>query len=337
MVSAEKLKEYLIENPEEIIKILEQTDFYSISFFSGKSEIRCAYYEGGNPTSVCISCETLKTYVFSKSIGGDLFHIIAIHNNWTLNQTISYISQLLGVSEDNNFQIPYIFNGVYKKIKTEEKNNCNLSNECLDNFEFHPNLRFLKDNITLETQFKFNIRYDFKTNRIVVPWFNQNGKLVGITGRYNFNDIGNYPKWKALCNFSKGNFLYGMFENKETIENSDFVIIGESEKFVMQLDSFGYHNGLALGSCNITDTQARLIKSLPVKKIILAFDEGVSVEHILIQCEKLKGGIFNNKEVWCIYNNDNSVLPKGSKAAPSDFGKENFEILLNKYCFKKEN
>lgn len=337
MISADKLREYLIENPEDIIKILEQTDFYSISFFSGKSEIRCAYYEGGNPTSVCINCETLKGYVFSKGIGGDLFYIIAIHNNWSLNQTITYISHILGISKDNNFQIPYVFNGVYKKVRTEEKENLILPKECLNNFQFSPNLRFLRDNISLETQFKFNIRYDFKTNRIIVPWFDQNGNLVGITGRYNFNDIGNIPKWKALYKFSKGNFLYGMFENKEEIEKSDCVIIGESEKFVMQLDSFGYHNGLALGNCTITEKQARIIKSLPVNKIILALDEGVSVEHILMQCDKLKGGIFNNKEVWCIYNNDNSILKKGSKASPSDFGKENFEILLNKYCFKKEN
>ena len=60
----------------------------------------------------------------------------------------------------------------------------------------------------------------------------------------------------------------------------------------------------------------------------MALDEGVSVEHILMQCDKLKGGIFNNKEVWCIYNNDNSILKKGSKASPSDFGKENFELGL---------
>ena len=105
----------------------------------------------------------------------------------------------------------------------------------------------------------------------------------------------------------------------------------------MQLDSYGYHNALALGNCNITDKQARIIKSLPVEKIILALDEGVDIEHILLQCEKLKGGIFNNsKEIWCIYDNDHSILPKGSKASPSDLGKENFEYLLNNRCFKKE-
>ena len=158
-----------------------------------------------------------------------------------------------------------------------------------------------------------------------------------MTGRYNFDEVGKNPKWKTLANFSKGSFLYGMYENKKDIKEQEYVIIGESEKFVMQLDSYGYHNALALGNCNITDKQARIIKSLPVEKIILALDEGVDIEHILLQCEKLKGGIFNNsKEIWCIYDNDHSILPKGSKASPSDLGKENFEYLLNNRCFKKE-
>ena len=128
-----------------------------------------------------------------------------------------------------------------------------------------------------------------------------------------------------------------MYENKKTIEESEYVIIGESEKFVMQLDSYGYHNGLALGNCTITDKQARIIKSLPVKKVIIALDEGVSIEHIMSQCDKLKGGIFNNnKEIYCIYDNKNIVIPQGSKASPTDFGKENFEKLLKNCCFRKE-
>lgn len=65
----EILNEYLINKPTDIIKILELTDFHSISFSDTKNEIRCAYYDGGNPTSVWIDCNTLRTYVFSKGLG----------------------------------------------------------------------------------------------------------------------------------------------------------------------------------------------------------------------------------------------------------------------------
>lgn len=337
-MSVEILKNYLINNPEEIIRILELTDFHSISLSNNRKEIRCSYYEGGNPTSVYITCSDLKSYVFSKGIGGDLFNLIKIHNNWTFNQTINFILNVLNIKDLKNIENNFVFNGAFVGFKKEHKDKKTfLSKDILLNYMFHPNYRFLKDNISLLTQYKFNIRYDNKTNRIIVPWFDINGNLVGITGRYNFNELGKNPKWKAMENFSKGKFLYGIYENFDDIKKSEYVIIGESEKFVMQLDSYGYHNGLALGSCNITEAQSRIIKSLPVKKIILAFDEGVDIEHILNQCEKLKGGIFNNsKEIWCIYNNDNSILPKGSKASPTDFGKDKFELLLNKYCFRKE-
>ena len=338
-MSAEKLREYLIQNPEEIVKILEVTDFHSISFFDNKKEIRCAYYEGGNHTSVAINCETLQTYVFSKGIGGDLFYIISLHNNWSMSQTLNLIYKILNIKDVNELSIPFIFEGFYKKISAfnkQDKENI-LPVDTLNRFVNHPSARFAKDNISYLTQYKFKIKYDTITNRVIVPWFNKKGDLVGITGRYNFNDIGNNPKWKAIENFPKGNYLYGLYENQKEIDEMDYVIIGESEKFVMQLDSYGYHNGLALGNCTITDKQARIIKSLPVKKIIIALDEGVNIEHILAQCEKLKGGIFNNnKEIWCIYDNENKVIPKGSKASPTDFGKEKLEYLLKNCCFRKE-
>lgn len=338
-MSAEKLREYLIQNPEEIVKILEVTDFHSISFFDNKKEIRCAYYEGGNHTSVAINCETLQTYIFSKGIGGDLFYIISLHNNWSMGQTLNLIYKILNIKDINELDIPFIFGGFYKKINTFGKQDKEsiLPIDTLNRFVNHPSIRFARDNISYLTQYKFKIRYDTLTNRVIVPWFNKKGDLVGITGRYNFNDIGNNPKWKAVENFPKGNYLYGLYENQKGIEEMDYVIIGESEKFVMQLDSYGYHNGLALGNCTITDKQARIIKSLPVKKIIIALDEGVNIEHILAQCEKLKGGIFNNnKEIWCIYDNENRVIPKGSKASPTDFGKEKLEYLLKNCCFRKE-
>ena len=337
-MSVENLKNYLIENPEEIIKVLELTDFHSISFFDNKREIRCAYYDGGNPTSVSINCETLQSYVFSKGIGGDLFYIISIHNDWNIHKTIEVVTNILNIKDLDNFKSPFIFNGFYKHIKRNKQDKSIVFPlSTLDKFINHPNIRFVKDNISFETQYKFHIKYDPVSQRIVVPWFNHKGELVGITGRYNFNNIGSNPKWKALESFPKGNYLYGMYENLDDIKEADYVIIGESEKFVMQLDSYGYHNALALGICTITDKQARLIKSLPVNKIILALDEGVDIEHILTQCEKLKGGIFNNnKEIWCIYDNENKIMRKGSKASPTDFGKDNFKYLLENCCFKKE-
>lgn len=337
-MSINQLTNYLCENPQEIIKILELTDFYNISFFESKNEIRCAYYEGGNPTSVCINCNTLQAYVFSKDVGGSLYHIICLHNNWTLSKTIRFIQNSLNLSDDFKTESFYIFNGVYKQVSRQKEKEINiLPKSLLDDYKPYCNMRFYNDNISFNTQRKFGIRYDMITNRIIVPWYNQNGDLVGLTGRYNFDDLNGHPKWKTMKNFQKGNFLYGLYENYQDIKKSGYVIVGESEKFTMQLDSFGYHNGLSLGSCNITEKQAILLKALPVSKIILGLDEGVSVEHILYQCEKLQGGIFNSsKEIWCIFDREHRIMKKDTKVSPTDLGKENFEYLLKNCCFRKE-
>ena len=94
-MSVDMLSKYLSNKPEDIIKILELTDFHSISFSDAKNEIRCAYYEGGNPTSVWINCDTLQTYVFSKGVGGNLINLIAIHNNWNIFTTTNNNMKIL--------------------------------------------------------------------------------------------------------------------------------------------------------------------------------------------------------------------------------------------------
>ena len=338
-MSVKSLKEYLENNVDDIIKILEETDFHSISFSEPRNEIRCAYYPEGNPTSVLINCDNLFCHVFSKDINANLIELVAMHNNWNIAQAVQIIAQILNIKNIDSLESPYIFNGFYKHNKGKGifKNYNVLSKEILIQYIDRPNIRFLKDNISLNTQFKFQVKYDSLNNRIIVPWFNARGDLVGITGRYNFNELGSNPKWKAMESFSKGQFIYGLYENQKEIEKAGWVIIGESEKFVMQLDSMGYHNALALGNCTITATQARILKSLPVDKIILAFDEGVNIEHLMLQCDKLKGGIFSNtKEIKVIYDSKHEILKQGSKMSPSDVGKENFEILLDRWCFKKE-
>lgn len=63
---------------------------------------------------------------------------------------------------------------------------------------------------------------------------------------------------------------------------------------------------------------------------------GLDIFHVLKQAEKLKDGLFNNKEVYILYDKDNIILKKDSKMNAADVGKENFEILLKEHCYRKE-
>jgi hypothetical protein len=339
-LSVGSIKQYLVNNHNDIIKLLEQSGFYHLSFNHFKNEVRCANYLHGNPTSVRINCETLGCISFSTDITGDIISLIMKHNEWEYNYTLSHIQEVLGISFDAHIAINPLFGGFYKGItriyNNEILDDDNYPHETLNGFIDAPNTRFFKDNIDVETQYKFNIGFDQITQRITVPWFNIKGQLLGVTGRYNFNDCGEHPKWKSVCNFKKGSALYGIYENYQDIKNKGYVIIGESEKFVMQANTYGYNNTLAIGGCILTDKQIQIIKSLPINKIILAFDEGLDANHILRQADKLKGGIFNTKDIYIIYDINHSILKKSSKNSPTDLGRENFEKLLKEHCYRKE-
>ena len=67
------------------------------------------------------------------------------------------------------------------------------------------------------------------------------------------------------------------------------------------------------------------------KKIVLAYDEGLEEDNVRMQAEKLilDNAVFKNK-VGYIYDKDNLILSKGSKASPSDLGRDAFlELMQN--------
>ena len=123
--------------------------------------------------------------------------------------------------------------------------------------------------------------------------------------------------------------LYGYHHNYEAIQQKNIVVVGESEKFVQQLHSMGSRIGLATCGCDISDVQAKHLKAMMTKKIVLAYDEGLEEDQVRSQAQKLalNNAMFCNK-VGYIYDRENEILPKGSKASPSDFGKDAFAKLI---------
>lgn len=151
------------------------------------------------------------------------------HNEFEFNQTLNHIQEVLGLSFDSNNIANPLFGGFYKSInRVYGNNNIEMSNypiEVLDEFIDAPNSRFLRDNISVEVQYKFHVGFDPLTQRITVPWFDINGNLIGVTGRINFDEYGDIPKWLPIIPFSKGQTLFGLYENYENIKEQGYVII----------------------------------------------------------------------------------------------------------------
>ena len=328
------IKSIMLEDVDNIVKLLYYYKFDNIK--QTKSEIRCSHDRDSNSTSVRIRLvEGLPSTDFSRNIKGDIFTLIMTTRNEKLFNVINNVKNIFGIDGGKEFkQRKPIFGGVYEGIR-KRKNNINdykvYDISILEIYNNGLNTRFLKDGISLRTQKKFNIGFDNDTQRITVPWTSYSGEIIGIMGRHNVDCETNY-KWFPIIPFSKSNTLYGFSENYNEIINNDDIFIGESEKFVMQLDTMGYNNCVALGGNAISEMQVKQIISTMPKNIIFCYDEGLDFDIIYSHCcfcHDLcsKFGI----NVGYVYDINGDILKHGTKNSPSDLGKECFDKLIKNY------
>ena len=104
----------------------------------------------------------------------------------------------------------------------------------------------------------------------------------------------------------------------------------ESEKSVLQCDSFKVNNTVALGGNQISTTQVEQLLKLGVSEIILCMDEGLMIDAIKRDIQTIKDSLFmRDVKIGVMLDKENKYLPKESKCSPSDKGKEIFLKLCN--------
>lgn len=334
MVDLKEIKNKLLEDHSYIKTILNKIGCERISF-NGK-EYRCAKNkEDTNPTRVCVKLnESIASKIYDITpIKGDIITLIMELNNKSFKQAIKLCCDVLGIDcnlkSDNTFKKNKrkAFGGFYSKINNKENVEYTYYNDSiLNNYLNKGNLRFKKDNIDYDIQTIFNIMFDIDSNRIVTPWRDSLGRIVGIMGRYNasaeYCNENGISKWLPLkgLNFPKSNFIYGLYENYYYILKEGIVYVGESEKFVLQMASYGIRNCVAIGSHDISITQRRLLLSLGVD-IITCMDNDITESFNREQCERLKSkSSLLMRKIGFAKTND--ILE--NKESPSDRGLETF-------------
>lgn len=326
------IKKQLISNPDTIIEILETFDFCKISFNRDRTEIRCARDCDGNATAIRIKIETLTAVDFARNINSDLIGFIMKERNVKFTDVLTAIKKVLNIDNFYNFNKKNeIFGGIYNRIKHKSpiKDNQIYDISILNDYENIPNIRFLKDNISIETQKVFNIRFDNESQRIIIPIYNIYGELVGVKGRANWNIKDDECKYLYLVPCSISQTLYGYHINYKYLVNAETIYIYEAEKSVMQCYTYGIFNCVALGNHNISDTQIKKILELNPQKIIFMFDEGLHLEEVIgniLKCMKIS----SMKDVAYGYWEHRKEKGKNS---PSDYGKERLlEIMKKEVC-----
>ncbi|MGL5623994.1 hypothetical protein, partial [Cetobacterium sp.] len=144
-----------------------------------------------------------------------------------------------------------------------------------------------------------------------------------------------------VCKYPTGSNLYGLNINRENIKRSKIMIIGESEKFVMQHNTFypDQSVAVALNGSSLSYEQIKYIKDLGVEEVVLALDkEFKDASEEKEYAEKIVNSIIKKLhpmfKVSIIWDKDNLIEYKDS---PTDQGKEIYEKLYKNRVIYKDH
>lgn len=337
-MNAIEAKKYLNEHIDKLENLLVDIGLHHIN--KKGNEIRCAREEDSNPTSVRIKLnDNLGYRDFGNNSFGDIYKLVGEKMDFKdFHSSFKYICNFLNVKgEYKKVEKPIIFGGFFNELNKKDSNDLDYSMttypiEILNSYETIGNSLFQEDGINILTQRKYKIGYDWHTHRIVIPEFNCEGELVGVTSRCgdnSYKETGEL-KYYPLIEFPKSKILFGYCNNYNELLNSTIWLV-ESQKSVMRMDSMGKYNFLALGGNCISPIQIEYIKSLNPKRVIVALDEGLEEERSKLLCEQLKpSSTFQKYKVGYIYDNNNEYLKLGSKDSPADLSLEELKSLSRK-------
>lgn len=345
-MDAIELKQYIIDN-NKIIDILEYVGCHKIT--DRGNEIRCALPNHNNATSVRVKKDTLYIRSFDDTfnMSGDIYSFIMQLNNVSFNESIRKIAHILNIEFDykkrttvpksDKTDVLHIFKKIESKVNS---NSCRdekieIFNELPEEYIFLPHISWIKESILPFAIEKFNIGFDVRTKRIIIPhriWCGKSNDFAGIFGRTTL------PQYKELdipkyCSMRKEKYpktmnIYGLQENYAEIQNHGYVVVFEAEKSVLKRYSKLDKTAVAICGHEISPEQANILISLNVE-IVIAMDQGISLEII----KKLCDNFYNIRKVSYIYD-DHNILPE--KESPADMSDKIYQKMFkNRTIYKK--
>lgn len=335
-MDALSLQEKISGNKDSIIKILETLGYTQIK--ESSKYFSFPRLDGDNLSANTLYIDSLRWQCYTRGESGNIFTLIMFTKGINFPDSLKYCAKILGYSDRNLPKTKYPFSGFFKEIYKTSKSlteaDITYSESILDNYNGFSQM-FFKDGVSFDVQQYFGISFSHVDNAVVIPIRNMEGNLIGVKMRNNDKNCPHEKRFWSEYSYPKTRVLYGLFQNYKKIIEKDTLIIFESEKGVLQAASCDCYLGVGIGGHNISPTQIKIIKSLMVSKIIIAFDEGLDEWDIIEECRKLvtHNNIYIPK-IYYIYDKNNDILSEGSKDSPIDHGKEVFQKLLNT-CIKQ--
>ena len=335
----EEVKAKLLEQPESIRNILGTFGFEKIKI--GTREIRGAFEHGTNPTAVVIRLQdndNLFVKDYERNCSQDLINYLVKSKNIPFKDVMNTIKQELHLESIYNYKRNAgLFGGIYNKISrsNSEIPVTTYPEEILKQYGYTPNWRWLKDGISLSTQRKWGVGFDVFSQRITLPIRTSTGEILAVKGRLNGDPEEFEPKYLYLVNGPMSQTLFGYSENYSSLYENEILVV-ESEKSVLKLDSWGYNNVVALGSNSLSTTQAKLLMSLNPKSVTFLLDKSLPLENTKRNADLLKT-FCTMRQLDLKYWKWTDNLTLDEKSAPCDDTKEEFDYILGSEIESIEN
>ena len=285
---------------------------------------------------------------------GDTFNIFELvkrvftinnykEEKFNFNDILNFCLSACGISDTSELQVEtHKYTSQLDKYKRKDRviQLPEYDNNLMNLFSKQYPREWLDENIGKAAMDKFNIRYSISQNKIVIPHYNIDGKLIGIRGRaLNQDEIDTYGKYMPIKIEEKfyahplSQALYGLNFNKENMKQSKTVILFEAEKSVLLYETY-YEKNISAAVCgsNFNKVQLELlIKNVQPTEIIICFDKEYELagapdgEKYFQKLWELCNKYSHYCHLSFVFDREKLLNLKDS---PIDKGKEKFERLL---------
>ena len=274
--------------------------------------------------------------------------------NFSLSKAVTFVAKYFGyTAETFDFEDNQDASEDWKIInnfkRNKEKNQqqiveLKIYNNKILRYLPHPHIiPWENEGIKFDIMESRGICYDPINEGIVIPHYDINGNLIGIRERTLIKENEANGKYRPaviggkMYNHPLGFSLYNLNNSKKAISQFKKAIVFEGEKSTLLYASyFGEDSDISVACCgsNLINYQVKLLLSLGVKEIIIAFDK----QFQRIGDEEWQKWVIKLKTLYNKYGNYVNIsylFDKGDllqyKSSPIDEGKDKFiELFKNR-------
>lgn len=332
------LKKYIYEN-DKIAFVLEKCKCHHIR--DHMDYISAGNPDGDNIGAINIYKNEYLSYVnYTRGIEAsdkqDIINLVQSVNDYDFITALKWLHQIL--------DLQYSYQRIVKKV---DKRNivldtfrkyrkyyhvCNVNDIRYDvETDFEETvptiyIDIFREGVTRKAVKKFGLMYDYRHKRTLFPirrWYD--GKILGVNGRTSVKEyeIIGIPKYKLTKNYIKSNNIYGLYENRNDIERSGYVVVVESEKTVLKRYSRNDPTVVAIQGKVLSAEQQRILLGLNVNEIVFALDKDVNAWDVMSLCERF----YHIRKVSMIIDTEDLLEKKDS---PGDADNLTYNRLFKK-------